>query len=173
MLFLGIGAAIQPIVSFSFGAKLNDRMKKVLELGVKTGLIAGCLVLLLGCLLNDQLISVFGITDPEVISYTKEGINLFFIGYLFLSYNLIQAEYYQSIKKIRLSMLIIMMRSLILFLPLLYCLPLMFNSDFIWLAFPIAEGATLVGIFIFKWLEKAWHSTESSVSIDKENSVLR
>ncbi len=172
MIFIGIGSAIQPIVSFNYGAQLNERLKKVLQLGIKTGLIFGLVVFLMGWLLKDQLISLFAVTDPSVIDYTKEGIDLFFIGYLFLSYNLIQAEFYQSIKKIRLSMIIIVMRSFLFFLPLLYFLPLVLSSNYIWLAFPIAEGATSLVIILFKWLEKTWHTTEDA-TFEKDHSVVR
>lgn len=150
MVFLGIGAAIQPIVSFNFGANLKDRLYHVLNLGLKTGIVSGLIILLFGYFFTNQLIALFGVTDSSVIAFTKDGIHLFFVGYLFLSFNLIHAEFYQSIKKIKLSMIIISMRSFILFLPLLYVLPKIFSSQTIWLAFPIAEGLTAIGIILFK-----------------------
>lgn len=151
MLFFGISAAIQPIVSFSYGAKLTERLKAVLKLGLLAGIIAGILIILVGWLLDDQLIQAFSVHDPAIIEFTKQGIHLFFIGYLFLSYNLLYAEFYQSIKKIRLSMIIILMRSLILFLPLLYLLPAAFTGKALWLAFPIAEGMTAIGILLYQF----------------------
>ncbi|UQW96036.1 MATE family efflux transporter [Rummeliibacillus sp. G93] len=150
MLFFGISAAIQPIVSFSYGAKLTERLKAVLKLGLLAGIIAGILIILVGWLLDDQLIQAFSVHDPAIIEFTKQGIHLFFIGYLFLSYNLLYAEFYQSIKKIRLSMIIILMRSLVLFLPLLYLLPAAFSGKVLWLAFPIAEGMTAIGILLYQ-----------------------
>ncbi|MFJ8260728.1 MATE family efflux transporter [Rummeliibacillus sp. NPDC094406] len=172
MIFIGVGAAIQPIVSFNFGARLKERIKQVLNLGIKTGMIFGVLILLIGWFFADQLIALFGITEPDVIEYTKNGIYLFFIGYLFMSFNLIQAEFYQAVKKIKLSMIIIVMRSLVIFLPLLYILPSMFNSKCIWLAFPIAEGLTALGIIIFKWSTSTIRSTNSS-TIEEKQSVIQ
>ncbi|MEK4760512.1 MATE family efflux transporter [Viridibacillus sp. FSL E2-0187] len=152
MVFLGIGAALQPIVSFHFGAKLYSRLQSFLKLGLITGVGFGAAVLLIGWLFADPMIALFGVKDSEVIAFTKEGISYFFIGYLFLSFNLIMAEYYQSIKRIRLSMFIIMARSLVLFLPLLWILPKYFGSQFIWLAFPLAEGLTIIALLIVKKL---------------------
>ncbi|WP_102691850.1 MATE family efflux transporter [Rummeliibacillus pycnus] len=171
MIFIGIGAAIQPIVSFNFGARLKERIEQVLKLGLKTGITFGALILAVGWGFGKQLIALFGVTDPDVIAYAQNGIYLFFIGYLFLSFNLIHAEYYQAIKKIRLSMMIIVMRSLVIFLPLLYILPSMFNSKSIWLAFPIAEGLTALGIIIFKWSTNVSVSTNSA-SIEEKQSVI-
>ncbi|WP_397538603.1 MATE family efflux transporter [Rummeliibacillus pycnus] len=171
MIFIGVGAAIQPIVSFNFGARLKERIKQVLNLGIKTGMIFGVLILLIGWFFADQLIVLFGITEPDVIEYTKDGIYLFFIGYLFMSFNLIHAEFYQAVKKIKLSMIIIVMRSLVIFLPLLYILPSMFNSKSIWLAFPIAEGLTALGITIFKWSTNTIRSTNSSAIEEKQSAI--
>ena len=172
MIFIGIGAAIQPIVSFNLGARLKERIERVLNLGIKTGIIFGALILSVGWFFANQLIALFGVTEPDVIEYTKDGIYLFFIGYLFLSFNLINAEYYQAVKKIKLSMIIIIMRSLVIFLPLLYILPTMFNSKSIWLAFPIAEGLTTLGIIIFKSATNTITSPKSG-AIEEKQSIIQ
>lgn len=44
MVFLGIGAALQPIVSFHFGAKLYGRLQSFLKLGLITGIGFGAAV---------------------------------------------------------------------------------------------------------------------------------
>ena len=155
MLFIGIGAALQPIVSFHYGAKLYDRLQQFLRLGVITGILFGACILLVGLLFGDVIISLFGVTSEEVFTYTKTGISMFFIGYLFLGFNLIYAEYYQAIKKIKLSSIIIIVRSIVLFLPLLWLLPTYVGSDYIWLAFPLAEGITAIGLVIARYTLKA------------------
>lgn len=150
MLFLGVGAAIQPIVSFHYGAALYERLKHFLSLAIKTGIGLGIVVFTVGLLFGNNLISLFGITDEAIVAYTLKGISLFFIGYIFLAYNLIYVEYFQSIKKIRLSILIVLTRSIVLFLPLLWLLPALFGADFIWLAFPIAEVLTVFLLLVGK-----------------------
>ncbi|TQR20621.1 MATE family efflux transporter [Psychrobacillus vulpis] len=155
MLFIGIGAALQPIVSFHYGAKLYDRLQQSLKLGVITGVVFGASILLVGWLFGENIISLFGVTSEEVITYTKKGISMFFIGYLFLGFNLVYAEYFQAIKKIKLSSIIIVTRSIILFLPLLWLLPTYLNSDYIWLAFPIAEGVTAICLIVARYTLKA------------------
>lgn len=161
MLFLGIGAALQPIVSFHYGAKLYGRLQKFLRLGVITGIAFGAGIMLIGWQFGETIVSLFGVTSEEVVTYTTKGIMLFFIGYLFLGFNLVYAEYYQAIKNIRFSSIIIVARSIVLFLPLLWILPTYFGSDFIWLAFPIAEAITAIGIIIARNRMKALKSSES------------
>ncbi|MFS0784297.1 MATE family efflux transporter [Bacillus sp. 1P06AnD] len=149
LLFFGVGAALQPISSFHFGAKLFSRLKQFLNLAVKTGIALGIGTLLLGWLFGDVFVSMFGVKSQAVYEFTIKGIGLFFISYLFMSYNLVYVEYYQSISRIRLSVMIVLMRSIILLLPLLWILPEIFGVNGIWLAFPVAEGITAVLLFIW------------------------
>ena len=154
MIFIGVGAALQPITSYHYGARLFERLNVFVRIAVITGFVIGASAFILGLVANDWIIALFGIDNPEVVAYTRSGIVLFFSGYLFLGVNMVVAEFYQSIEKIRLATIIIMMRSLILFLPLLWLLPTYFGARSIWLAFPIAEGLTMLGIFGYVTMKK-------------------
>lgn len=148
MLFIGIGAALQPIVSYHYGAKLYGRLQQFLKLGVITGILFGIGIWFVGWQFSESIVALFGEMPEDVLAYTTNGIVLFFIGYIFLGFNLVYAEYYQAIKKIKLSSIIIVARSIVLFLPLLWLLPTYFGGDYIWLAFPIAEGLAAIGLII-------------------------
>ena len=41
LLFFGIGAALQPIVSFHYGANLTERLQECLQLAIRTAIILG------------------------------------------------------------------------------------------------------------------------------------
>ncbi|PZD89814.1 MATE family efflux transporter [Bacilli bacterium] len=156
MLFIGIGAALQPITSYHYGAKLYQRMKQFIRIALVTGFGLGSAVFIIGLFGKGFIIDLFGIDIPEIINYTKIGIVYFFVGYLFLGINMVFVEYYQSIKKIRIATWIILSRSIILFIPLLWILPNVFGPNTIWLVFPVAEGLTVLFTFLvlkFKWVE--------------------
>ena len=64
-------------------------------------------------------------------------------------------EFYQSIGKIRIAIMISLLRSFIIFIPLLFIMPILFGPNSIWLVFPIAEGLTMITMFLslkFKWI---------------------
>lgn len=149
LLFLGVGAALQPIASFHYGAKLYERLRSSLKLAVGTGILFGVITLIVGIIFADFLVSMFGIESKEVHDFTVKGIGLFFISYLFLAYNLVYAEYFQAIRNIRLSIIIILARSIILLIPLLWLLPMFFGVNGIWLAFPVAEGITTICLVLW------------------------
>ena len=91
---------------------------------------------------------MFGIAEPQIIEYAKIGIVYFFSGYLFLGINSVLVQFYQSIEKTRIATLITLSRSVILFIPLLWIMPNLFGENAIWLAFPVAEGLTVLIIYL-------------------------
>ena len=156
MIFIAVGASIQPLVSYHYGSRLYNRLKSFLLLGILTATIIGVLLLIIGIFGKSLLIKLFGVDDPTVVAFTEKGILLYFTGYIFLGFNLVIAEYFQAIKRIRLSVLIVLSRSILLFMPLLILLPMALPSITIWLAFPIAEGLTCIILLIcMKWVPKA------------------
>ncbi|QTD43535.1 MATE family efflux transporter [Sporosarcina sp. Te-1] len=156
MLFIGIGAALQPITSYHYGAKLYQRMKQFIRIAIITAFGLGAAVFIIGLVGKGFIINLFGIDIPEIIDYTKIGIVYFFAGYLFLGINMVFVEFYQSIGKIRIATWIVLSRSLILFIPLLWILPNLLGPNTIWLVFPAAEGLTVLLVYLalkFKWME--------------------
>ena len=149
LLFLGVGAALQPIASFHHGARLFERLRKFLRLAVKTSLIIGLLTFLFGLFFGHIFVSMFGVGSKEVYRFTVQGIGIFFISYLFLGYNLVYIEYFQATRKIRLAVILVLARSIILLLPLLWILPSLFGAVGIWLALPISEGITSLCLYIW------------------------
>ena len=154
MIFIGVGAALQPITSYHHGAKLFDRLQTFVKIAVLTGFGIGLFSFLVGSLASDLFIDLFAIQSEEIAAFTRKGIVLFFIGYLFLGVNMVYAEFYQSIEQIRFATLIIISRSLVFLLPGLWILPTLFGPDAIWLAFPVAEGITLLLLLLFKTYRK-------------------
>lgn len=162
MLFIAIGASIQPIVSYHFGAKLYSRLRAFLKLGVITAIGVGIILYILGFFGKSLLVEIFGIDESTIIAYTETGITYYFIGYLFLGFNLVIAEYFQAIKRIRFSTLIVLSRSIFVFMPLLILLPMIGPSEWIWLAFPIAEGLTAITLLLLMKYNRKLHPIPTS-----------
>ncbi|MDD2235137.1 MAG: MATE family efflux transporter [Desulfitobacteriaceae bacterium] len=156
MFFIGIGAAVQPITSYYYGARLNRRMKEIIRIGLSTGFGLGAAVFIFGLVGKGLIINMFGIDVPQIVAYTRIGIVYYFAGYLFLGINMVLVQFYQSIAKTRIATWVTLCRSLILFIPLLWIMPSLFGVNAIWLVFPVAEGLTVLLIYLalkFKWIE--------------------
>ena len=156
MLFIGVGVAVQPITSYYHGAKLYQRMGQIVNIGLRTGLGLGVTLFVFGLVGKGLIIDMFGIAEPPIIEYASIGIVYFFAGYIFLGINSVLVQFYQSIEKTRIATWITLCRSLILFIPLLWIMPHLFGVNAIWLVFPVAEGLTVLIIYLalkFKKIE--------------------
>lgn len=149
MLFLGVGMALQPLVSYHYGAKLMQRVVGLLKIGVITALVMGGITTLLSMIFPAAIMGVFGDTPVIVRELAENGFMYFAVGYVFLGINMVLAEFFQSIEKIRLATIIILLRSIILFVPFLLILPMFFGATVIWWVFPITEGITAILIVLY------------------------
>lgn len=151
--FIGIASTIQPMISYYYGAKNAENIKKTVRLAEGTGFVLGALFLAIGYFGANLLVGLFGIQSSEVTEMAANGLKLFFIGYLFMGINFIYMTYYQSIGIIKPSIGITVFRGIILLILMLIILPFMFGINGIWLALPVAEA--LVAVFLIVFARKA------------------
>lgn len=147
--FIGIGSTIQPMISYYYGAKKYDYIKQTVRLGEAAGLGLGLLFIAIGYLATDHLVAIFGITSPDIVALSSEGIKLFFLGYIFMGINFVYMTYYQSIGQIKPSIGITLFRGFILLGVMLLVLPPLFGIKGIWLALPTAEAVMAIILIIF------------------------
>ncbi|MEN1966507.1 MATE family efflux transporter [Lentibacillus sp. N15] len=147
--FIGMGQSIQPMISYYYGAKQDDSIKQTVKIAEITGLILGLLFLGIGYAGADVLVAIFGVADEETAALAAKGIKLFFLGYLFMGTNFIYMTYYQSIGYVRPAISITLFRGFILLIGALYILPLLFGTNGVWLALPIAEGLVAITLLFF------------------------
>lgn len=153
LLFLGMGQAIQPLISYYYGAKDAGKMRETIKMSLSTALIVGIGFFLIGQFFAEPMTKLFGDFPTEVMSLAIPGIRLFFIAYIFMGINFIMMTYYQSIGQIRMATWITASREIIILLILLAILPTLFGLTGVWLAIPISEFIVLLTIIYFqmKW----------------------
>ncbi|MYL71573.1 MATE family efflux transporter [Halobacillus litoralis] len=147
--FFGIESALQPMISYYHGANEKGRIKESVKIGEKTAFMLGAILFITGLLTAPLLVSLFGLESEEVRELAVQGIRLFFVGYLFLGLNFVYMTYFQSIGKIRPSVIIILLRSFAFILVLLWMLPKLLGISGVWLALPIAEMMVALLLFFF------------------------
>ncbi|CAM4369918.1 multidrug transporter MatE [Bacillus manliponensis] len=147
LLFFGVGAALQPIASFHYGAKLFDRLREGLKFAIQIALGLGVIAVCVGLFFGEYFTLLFDIQSEQLIKFTVTGISLFFLQYVCLGYNIVYAEYFQSVRQTRKSTFIIISRGLVFIIPLLWIMPMLFGVNGIWLVMPVAELLTACIVF--------------------------
>ncbi|MED4710156.1 MATE family efflux transporter [Bacillus pseudomycoides] len=165
LVFLGVGAALQPIASFHYGANLPERLKEGLNFAVKTAIVLGCVAIVSGLFFGEYTIGLFDVQSKELLTLTVTGMSLFFVQYVFFGYNIVYGEYFQSVRQTRKSILIILNRGLLLIIPLLWIMPKLFGVNGIWLVMPVSEVLTAIVVF---WMNRISHPV-SVRNIEREH----
>src|SRR5690625_3128489 len=81
--FIGIGSTIQPMISYYYGAKKYDHIKKTVQLAEVMGVLLGLIFITIGFFGADFLVMIFGITSGEIADFATSGLKIFFLAYLF------------------------------------------------------------------------------------------
>src|SRR5699024_3745733 len=140
----GVGQAIQPIVSFNYGA---ERMKRVYEsarYAIYTSLILGGLFDSIGLLFPEFLVSIFIKADQQLLDITIRGIRLYFLSFILMGVNRVLTSYIQSKEYARVSLTISLARGFGCIIIILLILPRIIGIDGVWLTLPIAELLTTI-----------------------------
>lgn len=144
-LFTGIGQGIQPIISVNYGARKTKRIEKVIILSIILALSMGILLYILGIKFSKEITQIFNSDNSKLLlDMTVNGINLYFISFIFMGINIVVTTIFVSILRPRIAMLISMLRGFIISIPLLFILSSILKLNGVWLTMPFTEIITLV-----------------------------
>ena len=148
-IIIGISQGLQPIVSYNYGAKQYDRVKKGYLLAAKSGLMISVIAFLIFQIFPRQIIAIFGNGSEE---YIRFAVSYFRIFLFFTFLNFIQpitSNSFTAIGKPGLGMFLSLTRQILFLLPLIVILPFFIGIDGILFAGPIADGlAGAVAVFL-------------------------
>lgn len=149
MPMVGLMQGQQPLISYNFGAVKYNRVKETL----KYAIIGGTIIALLGFVavevFPEIIIRMFN-SESEVIKLGTYAIRIWFLCLPLLGTQIMTANYFQCIGKIKVASMLNLLRQVILLIPMLLLLPKMFGLNGIFWAVPIADfGAFMITIILF------------------------
>ena len=147
-IFIGVGQAIQPIVSFNYGAGKMDRVYEAVRLAIYWALGFGILFYLIGMLFPEFLVSVFTKEKADLMVTAVRGIRIYFVSFIIMGVNIVMTTYIQSKEHAKVSTIISLTRGFGLIIVFLMILPKAFGIDGVWLTLPAAEFFTALISFI-------------------------
>ena len=115
---LGIGQGFQPVASFNYGAKIYTRVKKAFWFTFGAGEILMGVFVIAGLFLSNHLIELFR-DDPTVIEIGTLSLKLQFLSLFFLPLTICSNMLFQSIGENKKATFLAMLRSGLLFIPVL------------------------------------------------------
>jgi putative MATE family efflux protein len=147
--FLGMGSAIQPLISYYHGGHQDERKRRTIWIAVWTALGVGVGLLLIVQMAARPLVGIFGNFSDEVTNYAMSGLRIFVMAYLFMGINFVMMTYFQSIGKVRMAVWITAAREMIIMLAIIIVLPKFIGVTGVWLAVPLSECLVLISIVFY------------------------
>lgn len=166
---IGLSQGLQPIVSYNYGAKNYNRVKKAYSLAMRYGLIVSVLSFLLFQIMPRSIISLFGSGSEMYYEFAVKYFRVFLFFTFLNCFQPISSNFFTAIGKPKKGIFLSLTRQIIFLLPLLILLPLVIGIDGIMYSGPIADLiAAIVSIamvyFEFKNIDRYDEMLEARVS---------
>lgn len=152
-LYIGFSMGIAPVVSYNYGRKDHGQLKRTLGHGVTFMIGISVCVFTISMLLGVPFLKIFCPPESEVFAIAKHGIRIFPFAFLFCGMNIFASAMFTALSNGKISALISFLRTFGWITVLLVILPNFFGITGVWMAVPIAEGATWVitGVAVYKY----------------------
>ena len=148
MPMFGIAQGAQPLIGYNFGAGKIERVKKTLKLSQIYCILIGVLGFL-GALLIPKLILKIFTDDVELINVSILPIRIIFSTLILVAISTVGSTLFQATGNGKEAFFLNLLRQIILFLPLVFILPLFFGVNGIWFSFFVGEFITaMITLFI-------------------------
>jgi putative MATE family efflux protein len=173
---MGIAQAAQPILSYNFGAKNAERVKKTFKLLLITCLIYS-VALWSAVMLFPSVFSAMFTPSEELISYAAWALRIYFAGMIIFGIQTACQMTFVSLGEATSSVTVAVVRKFVLLLPLIYIIPAITENKVmgVFLAEPIADiiAVTFTAIlFMFKF-KKALSKIEAPKDKEVQNEAYR
>ena len=149
----GLGQGAQPIISYNYGARNTERVKKAFSLLLKVSLSYSVLLWLVVMVFPEGFAMLFT-SKAELIDYTKSALRIYMGAMLLFGIQIACQMTFTALGNAKASIVVAIMRKFVLLLPLIYVLPLLLPSSpvkAVFLAEPIADviAVTFTAILFF------------------------
>lgn len=143
-----VSEAIQPIISFNYGAGNMQRVKKALHTALTAALICGLIEVAVIAGGARYLVQMFLDPDTEAFYLACSGLPKFALCGIFFALNIAFIGYWQATKKSAKATAYTLLRGMIFVVPCLLLLPDIIGISGLWLAIPLSELLTLIAILL-------------------------
>lgn len=155
--FAGITQGTQPLLSYYYGKKDYDSLKKLFRLATAAIFVTGVVFLAASQLFPERIFRIFLDVDKETLSYSVESLRKFSISFMITGFNVLIAAVCVSFLKPKYSVTINILRSFVTIYLALFVLT-MLEPTLIWFASALSEAVTL--IFAYYFYKKLSHENQ-------------
>ena len=148
---MGLTQGMQPSIGYNYGAEQYDRVKQTLRYGI----IAGVCITTFGFILDEifphAIVAMFT-TNDELTDIATTGLRICTIMFPVVGCQIVITNFFQSIGKSQISILLSLSRQLVFLIPCLLILPIHLGTNGVWASIPVADSIAFIMAIIAIWI---------------------
>ena len=149
MAIVAINMASQPIISFNYGAKSYQRVKDTLRIAMIAATAIAVFAFVMVETLPEVIVKLFNSSDAGLLDLGKQGLRLGLMALPFVGFQVVAGNFFQSMGKAKIAVILTLLRQVIILIPLIFLLPNYLGLKGIWLSMPISDFCSaIVVVFI-------------------------
>ena len=150
MAVLGICQGMQPIAGYNFGAQQVQRVNEVLKKSIIFATITmSCSFIL--CEFIPHLPVMMFTNDPKLTDITINGMKIIVLMSPIVGFQIVVANFFQSIGMAKKSIFISVSRQLVMLVPFLIIFPEFWGTDGVWASIATADGISTIIAAVMLW----------------------
>ena len=138
MIVMGLNQGMQPIAGYNFGAKLYDRVDKVLKLTIIYATCVTTFGFLVGMLAPNLVVGIFT-SDAELTELSATGLRITVMFFPIIGFQMVTSNFFQSIGMAGKAIFLSLTRQMLILLPCLLILPHFFGVAGVWYSMPVSD----------------------------------
>lgn len=138
MIVMGLNQGMQPIAGYNFGAKLYDRVNKVLKLTIIYATCVTTFGFLVGVLAPNLVVGIFT-SDAELTELSATGLRITVMFFPIIGFQMVTSNFFQSIGMAGKAIFLSLTRQMLILLPCLLILPHFFGVAGVWYSMPVSD----------------------------------
>lgn len=139
----GVAQGLQPLWGNCYGKRDTDEMKYFFRCGMIINFILSILIYTILYFFDETVIRIFN-QDIELVQTAQAALPLFGLSFIPMALNLIYTAFMFSTKRTTQANAIAICRGIVIKAAAIFCVPILFGVDVIWLAPFMAEVLTFV-----------------------------
>lgn len=164
----GVAQGAQPILSYNYGARRADRVKKTYKILLITCLCYSVTIWALVMLFPQVFVGIFT-NKPELAAFATDALRVYYAGMLLFGIQIACQMTFVSLGNAPSSVIVAVVRKFVLLLPLIYIVPHLVPSNptmGVYLAEPIADviAVTFTAILFIFQFKKAMKRIEQPIN---------
>lgn len=138
MIVMGLNQGMHPIAGYNFGAKLYDRVNKVLKLTIIYATCVTTFGFLVGMLAPNLVVGIFT-SDAELTELSATGLRITVMFFPIIGFQMVTSNFFQSIGMAGKAIFLSLTRQMLILLPCLLILPHFFGVAGVWYSMPVSD----------------------------------